>query len=538
MAYTDLGTGYTWGNYANTYGHNASHNFNARFATSYVTGSHAIKAGFTFMHLWAWTSSDVVNNGMTLQLRNGVPTQVTVFATPFSFYELLNANYGLFVQDQWTHKRMTVNAGVRFDALENIVPAQTIGPGPQVPTRNLVFDEVRGVPKWRDVTPAARRGLRSVRQRPDRRQGLDRQVPRGAQSADVHAARQPGRRAGPERDANLGGSQQRLRPAGGRARRDHADQLRHDQRQHALRPGGADASRLQLGTGGAGAAPAGAARGRRRRLLPALVRQHARDRQPVGDAGRLQPVLRRRRRPTRACPDGGGYQVCGLYDVNRLVPQNNVISLASKFGNAKELYNGFDLTVNARLPNGIVLSGGPSIGRTESDYCFAVDSPQGTGLPPNQGATSAAGLLYCHVTPPFQANVKMLGVYPLPWGDVQLAATFQSLPGPQILASRSYTNAEIAPSLGRNLATGVNGVASVQLIEPGTMYDERLYQLDLRASKLFRFGRSRLQANVDLYNAANAGAILSINTTYGSNWMRPTNVLQGRLLRLGGQLDF
>jgi len=121
---------------------------------------------------------------------------------------------------------------------------------------------------------------------------------------------------------------------------------------------------------------------------------------------------------------------------------------------------------------------------------------------------------------------------------VQLAATFQSLPGPQILASRSYTNAEIAPSLGRNLATGVNGVASVQLIEPGTMYDERLYQLDLRASKLFRFGRSRLQANVDLYNAANAGAILSINTTYGANWMRPTNVLQGRLLRLGGQLDF
>ena len=237
-------------------------------------------------------------------------------------------------------------------------------------------------------------------------------------------------------------------------------------------------------------------------------------------------------------PDGGSYQVCGLYDVNRLVPQNNVISLASKFGTARELYNGFDLTVNARLPNGIVLSGGPSIGRTESDYCFAVDSPQGTGLPPNQGATSAAGLLYCHVTPPFQANVKMLGVYPLPWWDVQFAATFQSLPGPQILASRSYTNAEIAPSLGRNLATGANGVAAVQLIEPGTMYDERLYQLDLRASKVFRFGRSRLQANVDLYNAANAGAILSINTTYGSNWMRPTNVLQGRLLRLGGQLDF
>jgi hypothetical protein len=72
-----------------------------------------------------------------------------------------------------------------------------------------------------------------------------------------------------------------------------------------------------------------------------------------------------------------------------------------------------------------------------------------------------------------------------------------SLPGPQILASRSYTNAEIAPSLGRNRAIGVNGVAAVQLIEPGTIR-RAPHQLDLRASKVFRFGRSRLQANVDL----------------------------------------
>ena len=53
VAYSDSGTGFSWGNYGNTYGHNASHNFNARFAASYVTGSHAFKAGVTFMHLWA-----------------------------------------------------------------------------------------------------------------------------------------------------------------------------------------------------------------------------------------------------------------------------------------------------------------------------------------------------------------------------------------------------------------------------------------------------------------------------------------------------
>jgi hypothetical protein len=537
VAWTDLGTGYTWGNYNNTYGHNASHNFNARFATSYVTGSHAIKTGFTYMHLWAWTSSNVVNNGMTLQLRNGVPTQVTVFATPFSFYELLDHNYGLFVQDQWTHKRMTINAGVRFDALENSVPAQTIGPGPQVPTRNLTFDEVRGVPRWRDVTPrvgvaydvfgngrtAVKVSIGKYLEAPNPPTFTRPANPAGAlvQSAT---------RTWQDRDGDffpdadeLGATTPTNFGTTNVSTRYDPEVLTHRgynwelaaQVQHQLVP--------RVAVGG----------GYFRRWFGNM---RVTDNLSIAPAD-YSPYCVTAPADSRL-PDGGGYNVCGLYDANRLVAQNNVISLASKFGTAKELYNGFDLTMNARLPNGIVLSGGPSIGRTESDYCFTVDSPQGTGLPPSQGATSAAGLLYCHVKPPFQANVKLLGVYPLPWGDVQLAATFQSLPGPQILASRSYSNAEILPSLGRNLATGANGVASVQMIEPGTMYDERLYQLDLRASKVFRMGRSRVQANVDLYNAANAGSILSINTTYGPNWLRPTNVLQGRLLRFGGQLDF
>ena len=77
------------------------------------------------------------------------------------------------------------------------------------------------------------------------------------------------------------------------------------------------------------------------------------------------------------------------------------------------------------------------------------------------------------------------------------------------------------------------------LIQPGTMYDERLYQLDFRASKIFRFGQQqRLQANVDIYNAGNASSILSNNLTYGSNWLRPTAILQGRLVKFGAQWDF
>jgi hypothetical protein len=236
-------------------------------------------------------------------------------------------------------------------------------------------------------------------------------------------------------------------------------------------------------------------------------------------------------------PGGGGYVVSGLYDPNALVAARNVIDMASKYGEAMEHYNGLDMTANVRLPRGVVVSGGASISRVETRYCFVTSSPQGTGLPPTQGATTAAGLQYCNVKPPFQPNIKFLGVYPMPWG-VSVAGTFQSIPGPGITAANTYTNAQIAPSLGRNLATGANGIATVQLVQPGTMFDGRLYQLDLRASKIFKAGRTRLQANVDLYNAGNAASVLTINTTYGSNWLRPTSVLQGRLLKFGGQWDF
>src|SRR5439155_13998652 len=177
-------------------------------------------------------------------------------------------------------------------------------------------------------------------------------------------------------------------------------------------------------------------------------------------------------------PGGGGFQVCGLYDAKRILAQNTLISKAEVFGTPTEIFNGVDVSVNARLPRGVVASGGASVGRVATNNCFVVDSPQ--------------ALLNCDVTPPFQPNVKGLAVYPLPWWGLQTSATFQSLPGPQILASLAVPAALIAPSLGRSLAGGARS-ATVALVAPGTMYGERLHQVDFRVAKNVTVGPTRLQ---------------------------------------------
>ena len=133
--------------------------------------------------------------------------------------------------------------------------------------------------------------------------------------------------------------------------------------------------------------------------------------------------------------------------------------------------------------------------------------------------------------------MKLLAVYPLPWWGLQASATFQSLPGPEITAIYSATNAEIAPSLGRNLA-GEQTTANISLIPDGTQFGDRLNQVDARLTKTFRVRRGRIQGQFDLYNLFNANPVLAIATRYGPAWLTPTSILAGRTAKFGVQVDF
>ena len=132
----------------------------------------------------------------------------------------------------------------------------------------------------------------------------------------------------------------------------------------------------------------------------------------------------------------------------------------------------------------------------------------------------------------------MLAVYPLPWWGIQTSASYQNLPGPQISAGYTATNAQIAPSLGRNLSSGANGNATLQIIAPGTIYGARAQELDVNLRKFVKVGHGRVSGNVDIFNVLNRSDVLGYNTTYGSAWLRPTSILTGRWFKFGVQFDF
>src|SRR6185436_2053225 len=99
-------------------------------------------------------------------------------------------------------------------------------------------------------------------------------------------------------------------------------------------------------------------------------------------------------------------------------------------------------------------------------------------------ATSAVSLVspYCHVAFGTLTQLRALSSYVVPKIGVQLSMTLQSKPGPMLAANYAASNAVVAPALGRSLSGGAANV-TVNIVAPGTLYGDRLNQLDVRVAK-------------------------------------------------------
>jgi hypothetical protein len=262
-------------------------------------------------------------------------------------------------------------------------------------------------------------------------------------------------------------------------------------------------------------------------------------------------------------PGGGGYQVCGLADITptKFGQVNSVITQSDNFGKMTRVNDFFNVTVNARLAHGVQVGGGVDTGRSVNDACFNVDSPGAVAASlPGNLAAGGAGLLstptpftnttingqkICRIVTPFsgQTQLKAFVTYPLPY-DFVVSAVFQNIAGPTIVASYSATNAEIFQSLGRNLAACrgaavCTSTATIPLIVPQTMFDDRLSRLDVRLAKRIALSqRLRLQANVNVYNVFNGSASSTLNTNYGPLWLQPSLLQDGRMLQFSATMTF
>jgi hypothetical protein len=550
---TDQGLGMSYGSIQQYRGWpNETDRYTQRFSTSYVTGSHSFKTGVQVEQL-VTNAQFVVHHNLTYTFRNGAPIQLTQWSTPYLERERGN-ELGLYAQDQWVLGNWTLNLGVRYDWYYGWVPPQQtpgdISRWPGTPARNAwlgdrSYPKVTGVPSWHDINPRVGaaydlfgNGRTAVKV------ALGRYVAKT--NVDVPAALNPlitsvnsVNRAWDDRNGNfvpdcdLGNfaangecgaiANQFFGQNNPRAVRWSDEVLRgwgvrdsnwdlSTELQHQLREGLSVTTGYYFNTGGYYRNTANLSKNRD----TDNIRVTRADYDPYCITAPRDPRL----------PGGGGFQVCGLYDINpsKFGQVEEVVSLAKNYGDPVYRNHFFNGTFDWRLGRGARIGGGVDTGWSKRDTCYVVDSPQ--------------ELINCRVITPFkgQTQVKLNGSYPLP-GDFVVAGTYQNLSGPAYEANYNATSAEIAPSLGRPLAGGTR-TALVPLLPLQTYFEPRTTRLDLRVSKILRYGKYRLQLNVDAYNALNSSSILAINNTFDARWRQPNTVIDPRLIQFSGQLTF
>jgi hypothetical protein len=496
--------------------HYVSPIFNTVANVSYVTGSHAFKTGASFERGYQTARHEAHGDMSVVTYLNGRASTVGVRNTPLFKRENLNAELGLFAQDQWTLRRLTLTGGVRFDYFNASVPAQSAPAGRFVPARET--PDVPCLPCWKDwairlggsydlfgngktavkltvgkFLAAQALGLAGnvnpLQTQAETRAWTDLDGNDSALDANGNAQYLE---IGPTRNANFGvpTGATRLDPNTPRPTNwEESVSLVHE-----LWPG----------------VSATAAYYRRQFYDLSVTKNLLVD--PDRDYTAFTIVA-----PSHAQLPNGGGELITMYNLNP--DKLGVVQSLSTWStqNTRE-YDGFEISVNARLPRGGFLFGGVTTERTATNTCDVANSN------PNNRR-------FCDQAPPFRTLYKMSTAYGLPY-DLQVSGSFQARPGNPVAAN--YTvNSAIA---GVPLTGG--GTLTVNLVDPTSRFYDYISQLDTRVSRTFRIGRRRVQAFVEVFNVLNASTVLTQNENFGAQWLQPQIIAQGRRAQVGGQIEF
>jgi hypothetical protein len=547
-----------------------------RASMSYITGTHAFKVGYS-QH---YSSRDWLNrapaNGENLAYRfnNGVPNQLTQYLRPELIRARIPLELGFFAQDQWTAGKLTANLGVRYDHLETTYPEATLGPTRFAPDRNILLPKQDQL-HWNDIVPRLGAAYDLF--------GNGRTAIKASLNKFVLAVGLQGFFGDGSNPVNLYGNtttrtwNDLFYPVGDPRRGNFVPDC------DLLSPlANAECAQMAnqnfgkpLKTAAVDPAILGGWGSRAYNWETGVSVQHQVNQQVSVNVGYFRRwygnFIAKDNRATTAAdydrysitapvdsrlPNGGGYVINDLWDLKpeKVGQVDNYYTFADAYGKAIEHWNGMDFAVNTRLPNGIILQGGVSTGRTITDNCELVaKSPEiESGTSPSSATADLSArpvTTYCHQNSGFLTNVKGFGSYTIPKADVQVSVTFQEYVAPaaagsqisnpifsMVAANYNAPNSVITPSLGRVLSGGAPN-ATVNLIAPGAVHGDRVNQFDLSLGKALRFGRTRTNLKLEVFNLFNTNAVLTENANYGA-FRNVLTTIQARFAKVGVTFDF
>jgi len=549
-----------------------------RGSMSYVTGAHNLKVGYQGYFSAVHNGRVPNNTQLRYTFNNQSPIAVSYFLSPRWDQHDRVENAAFYAQDQWTVRRLTLQAAIRYDRAWSWAPADgngTTGTSRFNP-RPIAFDRTVSVSGYNDITP--RLGLAydlSGKGTTALKVNFGKYVE--AATADViYSANNPAARI-VTRVGSGAGSAARGWTDGNKNFLVDCDLLNPAQ-QNNLAAGGdlcaaLGGNNLNFGNAnpntttvnpailsGWGVRPYDWQFGVsvQHELLPRLSVEGAYNRRWWGNFFVTDNVL-------TTAADYDTYSVAipqhddlpGAGSLASFVAitaaasargAQNYMTTETDYGDARKSYwQGFDFTATARLTSGLTVQGGTSTGRAVRNNCAVTRA-----LPELLGTARVDS---CDVIEKWSTSFKGLASYTFPKIDVLISASMRSLEvaggagvattGLSLAANYVVPNTIIAQSLGRLPANALaTGTTTVNLLNPGTLYTlERTNLVDMRFAKILRFASRRMDIGVDLYNLFNSNVITSYQQTYeqrtnGASWLTPTAIASPRLARFHVTFNF
>src|SRR5688572_197077 len=370
-----------------------------RGSASYVTGAHSLKLGYQGGHYLDNTEDFANSTGLTYTVTNGQPISFGWRIAPWQTSSRTQF-YAFYAQDQWTAGRMTLQGAVRFDHAWSDFPSDHNG-APQAGPFNpapITFPDAEGVRGYNDITP--RVGLAydifgNGRTAVKVNFGKYLQAAVNQTQYVINNPALDGRngRGGPRFVTN---TSRAWTDSNGNFLPDCAilNPLAQDGSASGgdvcgpwLNPNFGIAARATVVNPdvleGWGVRPYDWQFGAsvQQELWPRVALEvgynrrwwgnfFVTDNRAVGPADYVPYTVTAPDNPD--LPDGGGYSFTALLPTN--LAQDNFYTFSSDYGDETRYWHGVDVTLNARLQNGLSLTGGTSTGRGVRDNCDIVEA--------------------------------------------------------------------------------------------------------------------------------------------------------------------